>query len=127
MRSAIPAHVPLERAVSQWANCAALVVGLYEQDWDLVGKALVDEVAAPYRTPHVPGFDDVRTAALEAGAVGAGLSGSGPSMFALCRNISEAAAAADAMTGAFDAVGLQGADRFVSLVGSGARVVEDAP
>jgi homoserine kinase len=127
MRSAIPANVPLERAVSQWANCAALVVGLYEQDWDLVGKALVDEVAAPYRTPHVPGFDDVRTAALEAGAVGAGLSGSGPSMFALCRNISEAAAAADAMTGAFDAVGLQGADRFVSLVGSGARLVEDAP
>jgi homoserine kinase len=127
MRSAVPADVPLERAVSQWANCAALVVGLYEQDWDLIGKALVDEVAAPYRTPHVPGFDDVRAAAIEAGALGAGLSGSGPSMFALCRNISEASAAAAAMTGAFDAVGLRSADRFVSLVGSGARVIEDAP
>lgn len=127
MRSAVPADVPLERAVAQWANCAALVVGLYERDWDLLGKALVDDVVTPHRSPHVPGFDAVRTAALEAGAVGAGLSGSGPSMFAVCRNISEAAAAADAMTRAFAAVGLPGADRFVSLVGSGARIVEDTP
>ena len=127
MRQALPEELPLERAVTQWANCAALVVGLYEQDWDLVGRALVDEVAAPHRSPHVPGFDKVRSAALEAGALGAGLSGSGPSMFALCRNISDAAATADAMTAAFAEVGLDSADRFVSLVGSGARVIEDLP
>lgn len=127
MRTAIPTQVPLDRAVSQWANCAALVVALYERDWALLGKALTDEIAAPHRAPYVPGFHEVRTAALRAGAVGAGLSGSGPSMFALCRSISEASGAADAMTAAFDAVGLQGADRFVSLVGSGARVIEDTP
>jgi homoserine kinase len=127
MRRALPEQVPLDRAVTQWANCAALVVGLYEEDWELLGRALVDEIAAPHRNKHVPGFDEVRSAALEAGAVGAGLSGSGPSMFALCRNITEAAAAADAMTLAFTDVGLAGADRFVSLVGSGARVVEDVP
>ncbi len=127
MREALPEAVPLDRAVAQWANCAALVVGLYEEDWDLIGRALVDEIAAPYRSPHVKGFDAVRSAAIEAGAVGAGLSGSGPSMFALCRNISDAAAAADAMKLAFADVGLEGVDRFVSLVGSGARVVEDLP
>ena len=127
MRRALPDQVPLDRAVAQWANCAALVVGLYEEDWELLAQALVDEIAAPYRSPHVPGFDEVRAAALEAGAVGAGLSGSGPSMFALCRDIRDAAAAADAMTAAFASAGLAGADRYVSLVGSGARVVEDAP
>ena len=127
MRQALPKEVPLERAVAQWANCAALVVGLYEEDWELVGRALVDEIAAPHRTPHVPGFSEVCSAALEAGAVGAGLSGSGPSIFALCRSIGDATAAADAMTHAFSHVGLDGADRYVSLVGSGARVVEDLP
>ncbi len=127
MRQALPAEVPLERAVTQWANCAALVVGLYEEDWDLLQRALVDEIAAPHRAPHVPGFDEVRSAALEAGAVGAGLSGSGPSMFALCRDIGDAAAAADAMTVAFAEVGLEDSDRYVSLVGSGARVIEDLP
>ncbi len=127
MRKALPEDVPLDRAVAQWANCAALVVGLYEEDWDLLGRALVDEVAAPHRSPHVPGFNEVRSAALEAGAVGAGLSGSGPSMFALCRNTDDAAAAADAMVQAFSTAGLGGADRFVSLVGMGAHLIEDLP
>ena len=127
MRQALPEDVPLETAVSQWANCAALVVGLYEEDWDLVGRALVDEVAAPHRTPYVPGFSDVRSAALKAGAVGAGLSGSGPSMFALCRDVGDATAAADAMVQAFSDAGLPGTDRYVSLVGEGARIIEDLP
>ena len=127
MRQALPKEVPLERAVAQWANCAALVVGLYEEDWDLLGKALIDEIAEPHRRGYVPGFDAVRSAALEVGAIGAGLSGSGPSMFALCRSIGDAAAAAGAMTRAFANVGLEDADRFVSLVGSGARIIEDLP
>ncbi len=127
MRQALPEDVPLDRAVAQWANCAALVVGLYEEDWDLLGRALVDEIAAPYRSPHVPGFNEVRSAALEAGAVGVGLSGSGPSMFALCRTTDDAAAAADAMVQAFSTAGLDGADRFVSPVGRGARLIEDLP
>ncbi len=127
LRAALPGEVPLESAVAQWANCAALVAGLYEEDWELVGRALVDEIAAPYRSPYVPGYDAVRSAALEAGAVGAGLSGSGPSMFALCRNIGGAAAAADAMTRAFASAGLDGSDRYVSGVGGGARLVEDRP
>ena len=127
MRQALPKEVPLERAVAQWANCAALVVGLYEEDWELVGRALVDEIAAPHRTPHVPGFSEVCFRGPGGGRGRCGLSGSGPSIFALCRSIGDATAAADAMTHAFSHVGLDGADRYVSLVGSGARVVEDLP
>ena len=103
------------------------MAGLYEEDWELVGRALTDEIAAPHRRPFVPAYDAVRMAALEAGAVGAGLSGSGPSMFALCRNIGDAEAAADGMAGAFASAGLDGSSRYVSRVGSGARLIEDLP
>ena len=127
MRAALPSEVPLSSAVAQWANCAALVAGLYEEDWELVGRALTDEIAAPHRSPFVPAYDAVRTAAHKAGALGAGLSGSGPSMFALCRSIGDAEAAAEAMAGAFATAGLDGSSRYVSGVGSGARIIEELP
>ncbi len=126
MREALAPDVPLTRAVAQWADCAALVVGLYEEDWDLISRALVDRIAQPARSPFIPGFADVCSAAVEAGAVGAGLSGSGPSMFGLCKNIGTAEAVADAMMRAFGSGGLEAVDRHVSLVDpGGARIVKD--
>lgn len=77
-------RVELANAVSQWANLGALVAALYENDLDLVSRSLVDVVAEPLRAPRVPGFAEVQRAALDAGALGASLSGSGPSIFALC-------------------------------------------
>ncbi len=125
MRSILPDMLALNQAVRQWGDCSALVVGLYEGDWDLIARALVDRVAEPHRSRFIPGFDAVRTAGLEAGALGAGLSGSGPSMFALCRTMAEAQSAAAAMADAFAGVGLEGADTHVSEVGdTGARVLE---
>ena len=125
MRSILPSVLPLDQAVSQWADCAALVVGLYEEDWDLIGRALMDRVAEPSRSPHVPGFEAVRAAGLEAGAIGAGLSGSGPSMFGLCRTLTDARSVAEAMANAFAGAGLEGADIHVSEVGlTGAHLFE---
>ena len=125
MRSILPDMLALSQAVKQWGDCSALVVGLYEEDWDLIARALVDRVAEPHRSRFIPGFDAVRTAGLEAGALGAGLSGSGPSMFALCRTMAEARPVAAAMADAFAGVGLEGADTHVSEVGdTGARVIE---
>ncbi len=127
MRSVLPHVVPLTEAVRQWADCSALVVGLYEGDWDLIKRALVDRVAEPHRSRFIPGFDAVRTAGLEAGALGAGLSGSGPSMFALCQTRTDAQAIAGAMADAFARVGLEGADTHVSEVANtGAHVIEGA-
>ena len=126
MREALAPDVPLTRAVAQWADCAALVVGLYEEDWDLISRALVDRIAQPARSPFIPGFADVCSAAVEAGAVGAGLSGSGPSMFGFCKNIGTAEVVADAMMRAFGSGGLEAVDRYVSLVDpGGARIVKD--
>ena len=125
MRGILPDVLPLNQAVRQWADCSALVVGLYEEDWDLIARALVDRVAEPYRSRFIPGFDAVRAAGVEAGALGAGLSGSGPSMFALCRTTSEAQAVAAAMADAFAGVGLEGADTHVSEVANtGAHLIE---
>ena len=125
MRGILPDVLPLRQAVRQWADCSALVVGLYEEDWDLIARALVDRVAEPHRSPFIPGFDAVRAAGVEAGALGAGLSGSGPSMFALCKTMSEAQAVAAAMADAFTGVGLDGADTHVSEVANtGAHLIE---
>ena len=126
MREALAADVPLTRAVAQWADCAALVVGLYEEDWDLISRALVDRIAQPARSPFIPGFAEVCSAAKEAGAVGAGLSGSGPSVFGLCRSVGDAEVVAEAMAGAFRSAGLEATDRHVSPVDStGAHIVKD--
>jgi homoserine kinase len=125
MRGVLPDVLPLSQAVRQWADCSALVVGLYEEDWDLIARALVDRVAEPHRSRFVPGFDAVRAAGIEAGALGAGLSGSGPSMFALCRTLTEAQSVAAAMATAFAGAGLEGADTHVSdVANTGAHVIE---
>ena len=125
MRGILPGVLPLAEAVKQWADCSALVVGLYEEDWDLIRRALVDRIAEPHRSAFVPGFDAVRSAGLDAGALGVGLSGSGPSMFALCRTLDDANTVAGAMADAFDGAGLDGADIHVSEVGNtGAHVIE---
>ena len=124
MREALSTDVPLNLAVAQWADCAALVVGLYEKDWDLISRALVDRIAQPTRSSFIPGFTEVRAAAIEAGAVGAGLSGSGPSVFGLCRSRRDAEVVANAMTQAFASAGLDRIDSYVSPVDSrGARIV----
>ncbi len=126
MRGILPEVLPLTEAVRQWADCSALVVGLYEGDWDLIAQALVDRVAEPHRSRFIPGFEAVRSAGLDAGALGAGLSGSGPSMFALCRTMTEAESVASAMADAFAGAGLEGADTHVSEVGNtGAHVIEN--
>lgn len=115
--------IPLARAVEQWGNLAGLVAGLYREDWGLIGRSLVDVVAEPLRSRQVPGFDAVKRAALEAGAAGCSLSGSGPSVFALCRGEEAAERAARAMAAAFEAAGAACDVHVSAPSGTGAVVV----
>ncbi len=115
--------VPLTDAVIQWANVGGLVAGLYRGDFELIARCLEDRIAEPKRAPQVPGFAVVRQAAIDAGALGCSLSGSGPSIFALCRCLAEAETVADRMMAGLAGEGLA-ADRIVSPVGvAGARIV----
>lgn len=117
--------VPLAAAVRQWGSTAALVAALYEEDWELLARSVHDAVAEPARAPLVPGFETVKARALEAGAAGAGLSGSGPSVFALCRGRSVAERVARSMADGFREEAGVDSDPVVSRVGrAGARVLD---
>lgn len=123
-RRGLPARIPLTEAIAQMADVASFVLGLAAGDWDLVGRAMVDRIAEPVRAPAVPGFDAALRAARVAGAVGGGLSGSGPSLFALCRSGADAKAAGSAMLEALESAGLAGCTLHLSRVAEkGARVV----
>lgn len=116
--------VLLADAVRQWANVGALVAGLFTSDLALIARALEDHVAESKRAHLVPGFFAVKQAAQSAGALGCSLSGSGPSLFALCASHESAEAAGQAMRDALTAVAGIDADLWISPVGRrGARIV----
>lgn len=92
--------VPLHDAVRQWANLGAFVDGLHRSDFAQISRSLEDTIAEPRRAPLVPGLALIKRAAAEAGALGCSLSGSGPSLFALCQTPAIAEAVAAAMTAA---------------------------
>lgn len=115
--------VPLAAAVRQWGNLGGLVAGLCLGDVALIGRALEDHLIEPRRAHLVPGLAAVKEAARAAGALGAGLSGSGPSIFALCASADAAAAAGDAMRAAYVSVTNLDADLWVSPIAGGARLV----
>jgi homoserine kinase len=84
-RKLIPGTVPLKTALQQCGNLAGLVAGLATADYGLIGRSVEDHFAEPYRIHQLPDFMKLREASLEAGSLGTGLSGSGPSVFSLCR------------------------------------------
>jgi homoserine kinase len=92
--------VPLGDAIRQWANLGTLVDALHRSDFDQLARSLEDTIAEPRRAPLVPGLAAIKRAAVDAGALGCSLSGSGPSLFALCRDAATAAGVASAMTAA---------------------------
>jgi len=100
-RSVLPTDITLKDATRQWGNVGALVAGLLTSDYALVGRSLVDVVAEPKRAPLIPGFAEVKEAALNAGALGCSIAGSGPSIFAFSDSAETAHAAGEAMQKAF--------------------------
>ena len=84
-RAVLPEKIALKDAVTQWANVGGLISGLYTDNYNLISNSLVDIIVEPHRKKLIPFFDDVKNAAVKAGALGAGISGSGPTIFALCK------------------------------------------
>ena len=120
--------VPLGDAIRQWANVGAFVDALHRGDFAQLSRSLEDAIAEPRRAPLVPGLAAIKRAAAGAGALGCSLSGSGPSLFALCRDAASAQRVASAMTAAVaDEIGGE-AQTYVSPIAShGARVVAPGP
>ena len=80
----LPKDIPLAIAVKQWGNVAGLVSGLASSDFSLISNSLQDIIAEPVRSVLIPGFYDLKNSAVANGALGCSISGSGPSVFALC-------------------------------------------
>lgn len=84
-RDVLPAEIALKDAVIQWANVGGLISGLYTDNYKLISNSLVDIIVEPARKGLIPFFNEVKNSALNSGALGAGISGSGPTIFALCK------------------------------------------
>lgn len=82
-RQVLRSSIPLKDAITQWGNIAGLVAGLMKPDFGLIGRSLKDVVAEPVRSLLIPDFQLMKEQAVEAGALGCGISGSGPTLFAL--------------------------------------------
>jgi homoserine kinase len=123
-RALLGTTVPLADAIRQWANLGALVDGLHRADFALISRALEDTIAEPRRASLVPGLAQIKEAAVAAGALGCSLSGSGPSLFALCCGMDTARRVADAMTRAVKAhIGGEPQTYVSGIAPQGARVV----
>jgi homoserine kinase len=105
-RSVLKQTVSLKSAITQWGNVGGLVAGLYTQDYELIGRSLHDEIIEPIRSMLIPGFDLIKKTAYENGALGSGISGSGPSIFALSKGIETAEKIAKAMSAVYDEINL---------------------
>ena len=82
----LPKEVSLKSAITQWSNVGGLISGLYTSDYDLIGRSLQDVIVEPVRKKLIPHFDAVKNAAINSGALGAGISGAGPTIFALSKS-----------------------------------------
>ena len=106
-RKILRKEVRLQDAVVQWGNIAGLITGILQNNLELLGRSMNDVLIEPERALLIPGFTQVKLAALSAGALGCSLAGSGPSLFALCSSRGNAQNVADAMAQAFASLGIK--------------------
>lgn len=96
-RAVLPKNIPMKDAIIQTGNLGGFIAGLYTNDYQLISRSLQDVMVEPYRKQLIPNFDEVKKVALQNGALGSGISGAGPSIFALCKGKSIAENCANAM------------------------------
>jgi len=124
-RRVLKRDFPLNVVTRQSANTAALTAGLLLGDYSLIGRSMNDLLAEPRRTMLIPGFTVAKKAALERGAIGCGISGSGPSVFAFSSDKKQTEIIADAMQQAFHEAGLN-SDRIISSLNApGAKIINE--
>jgi homoserine kinase len=103
-RRILKGNVPLNVAVTQAGNVAGLITGLLTSDYDLIRNSLHDVIAEPARSFLIPGFEKLKEVAMTSGALGSSISGSGPSVFSLCKGRKSAETVADSLKKVFDSM-----------------------
>lgn len=122
-RSILRQNVQLKDAIKQWGNIAGLVAGLMKGDYDLIGRSLEDVIIEPVRSILIPGFDELKQACKEAGALGGGISGSGPSIFFLSKEKDTALKVEQAMKDLYTRLGLAHHTYVTSINQAGVQII----
>jgi len=123
-RSILRQQVQLKDAIKQWGNIAGLVAGLMKPDYDLIGRSLEDVIIEPVRSILIPGFDELKLRCKQAGALGGGISGSGPSIFMLSKTKTIAEAVEKEMNQLYESFGLPHHTYVTSINQAGVEITE---
>lgn len=126
-RAILPQQIPLSAAIHQWANVAGLVSGFLKHDYELIGRSLHDVIVEPVRSKLIPLFAELKKSCLEAGALGGGISGSGPSVFMLSKDEVTANNVASAMQQVYSATGIDYRIYVTTISKHGARSWPPSP
>ncbi|HED05750.1 MAG TPA: homoserine kinase, partial [Ignavibacteria bacterium] len=122
-RKILKKHILLSDAVKQWGNVAGLVAGLILDDYDLIGRSIQDVIIEPIRSLLIPGFDEIKKAALNEEALGCSISGSGPSIFAFSKSYQSAVNIGNAMKQVLKSIDIQN-DLYISKINqTGPKVI----
>lgn len=124
-RRILKKEVPLRSAIQQWGNIGGLIAGLMKGDHDLIGRSLEDVIIEPMRNILIPGFEEVKHRSLQAGALGGGIAGSGPSIFMLCSNHVTANAVEQEMKSIYETIGVDAKTYVTQLDLTGIHIIED--
>jgi len=124
-RQILKKQIFLKDAIRQWGNIAGLVAGLLRSDYDLIGRSLEDVIIEPVRSILIPAFAEVKKRSLEAGALGGGISGSGPSIFMLSREKNTALAIEKEMSSIYDRLGIENSCYVTTINEQGIKIIPD--
>lgn len=122
-RQILKQNVPLKDAITQWANIAALITGFIKSDYELISRSLEDVIVEPVRSILIPAFDELKIKSKEAGALGGGISGSGPSVFMLSKDLQTAKKVAAAMKDVYVKTGVEFHTHVTTISQKGVHVV----
>lgn len=124
-RQILKKSILLKDAVEQWGNIAGLVAGILKNDISLIGRSLNDVIVEPVRSILIPKFEEIKTKSMEAGALGGGISGSGPSIFMLAEEKETAERIARLMKSIYDEIGIRSFVYVSKINPSGIEIVEE--
>lgn len=122
-RQILRKEVQLKDAIKQWGNIAGLVAGFLQNDYELISRSLEDVIIEPIRSILIPGFDEVKKQCKEAGAMGGGISGSGPSVFMLSKEESTAKNVEQIMKNIYDKIGVDYHTHVTTINNEGVKIL----